>query len=498
MKTKNPRPRHNEARSLGLDRQITRRDFVGATLIGSGAILLGAPAPAFSQGLPTSWNGYAGIGDYSRSNGNIASVVNAAHGIRDGIYEARIDSAPQVDELYDLIIVGGGFAGLIAAYEFHKARPNSRCLVLDNHPVFGGEAKQNQMLVDGVMLTGPQGSNDAVIPRPDNNYAHVADTMSAVVGLRPEHRWLVTLPLFHANAQYYCIAPAIAVGASVALTSTFSASQWLRQARDLSATHASLFAAPIRMILARRPADAPAVRLEHVWFAQNLGARHYDEFAALAGCRPRQLYGMTETVAIVCADVCDPYRNDTIGPPIEGRPVVLRNPETGADAPLGEEAQPGEPAELVLGGVPGADIFLEYLDDPAATGRSLVQRDGTTWFHTGDMVARVAGNGALRFVGRRDDVIKVSGENVSLTEVEATLAQAPGVLECAVLGRPDPVRDMVPVAYVVPRDREHPPAVSDLAEWSERNLAAAARPRDWHLIEALPRTSVGKVRRFKL
>jgi crotonobetaine/carnitine-CoA ligase len=212
----------------------------------------------------------------------------------------------------------------------------------------------------------------------------------------------------------------------------------------------------------------------------------------LAGCRPRQLYGMTETVAIVCADVSDPYRNDTIGPPIEGRPVVLRNPETGADAPA------GEPAELVLGWVPGADIFLEYLDDPAATSRSLVQRDGATWFRTGDMVARAAGSGALRFIGRRDDVIKVSGENVSLTEVEATLAQAPGVLECAVLGRPDPVRDMVPVAYVVPRDQAHPPAVSELAEWSERNLAAAARPRDWHLIEALPRTSVGKVRRFKL
>jgi spermidine dehydrogenase len=168
-------PQHGEARSLGLNRNITRRDFVGATLIGSGAILLGAPAPAFAQGLTTSWNGYAGIGDYSRSNGNIASVVNAAHGVRDGIYEARIGSAPQADEPYDLIIVGGGFAGLIAAYEFHRARPNSRCLVLDNHPVFGGEAKQNQMLVDGVMLTGPQGSNDAIVPRADNNYAHVVD-----------------------------------------------------------------------------------------------------------------------------------------------------------------------------------------------------------------------------------------------------------------------------------------------------------------------------------
>jgi crotonobetaine/carnitine-CoA ligase len=343
-----------------------------------------------------------------------------------------------------------------------------------------------------VMFTSGTTSEPKGVVLTQQNYAYVADTMSAIVGLRPEHRWLVTLPLFHANAQYYCIAPAIAVGASIALTSAFSASQWLRQARDLAATHASLFAAPIRMILARRPPDAQAAALQHVWFAQNLGAQHYEEFSALVGCRPRQLYGMTETVAIVCADVSDPYRNDTIGPPIAGRGVSLENPETGT-AP-----EPGQPGELVLAGVPGRDLFLEYLDDPAATGRAFDRRDGTTWFRTGDMVSRAAGSGALRFVGRRDDVIKVSGENVSLTEVEAILAQAPGVLECAVLGRPDPVRDMVPAAYIVPRDREHPPAVADLAAWAERNLASAARPRDWHLIDALPRTSVGKVRRFKL
>jgi spermidine dehydrogenase len=165
---------NDELDRLGVGANITRRDFLGSTLIGSGAILLGAAAPAFAQELGSRWNGYAGIGDYARSNGNIASVVNAAHGIRDGIYEARIGDAPVIDELYDLIIVGGGFAGLIAAYEFRKTHPNGRCLVLENHPVFGGEAKQNQMLVDGVMLTGPQGSNDAVMPSADNTYAHVA------------------------------------------------------------------------------------------------------------------------------------------------------------------------------------------------------------------------------------------------------------------------------------------------------------------------------------
>ncbi len=168
-----PGPIGTDARALGLYSAITRRDFIGSTLIGSGAMLLGAAAPGFAQSLASGWNGYCGVGDYSRSNGNIASVVNAAHGVRDGIYEAKIASAREVDEPYDLIIVGGGFAGLIAAYEFHKARPKGRCLVLENHPVFGGEAKQNQMRVDGVMLTGPQGSNDAVVPRPDNTYAHV-------------------------------------------------------------------------------------------------------------------------------------------------------------------------------------------------------------------------------------------------------------------------------------------------------------------------------------
>ena len=53
--------------------------------------------------------------------------------------------------------------------------------------------------------------------------------------------------------------------------------------------------------------------------------------------------------------------------------------------------------------MPGEDLFLEYLDDPAATGRSLARQDGITWFRTGDVV-RNTGDGALRFVGRRGEV----------------------------------------------------------------------------------------------
>ena len=89
-------------RSLGMDAPITRRDFLGATLIGSGAMLLGTPPPANAQGLTSDWNGYAGIGDYARSNGNVASVVNAAHGVRDGWGRAGKEAQRAVKQILSI------------------------------------------------------------------------------------------------------------------------------------------------------------------------------------------------------------------------------------------------------------------------------------------------------------------------------------------------------------------------------------------------------------
>lgn len=342
-----------------------------------------------------------------------------------------------------------------------------------------------------VMFTSGTTSEPKGVVLTQANYAHVAAAMSSVVALTSADRWYVTLPLFHANAQYYCFAPAIAVGASVALTASFSASGWVQGARELAVTHASLFAAPIRMILARTPSSTEPLQLAHVWFAQSLGAGHYEQFASLVGVRPRQLYGMTETVAIVCADDNPRATHDVIGHPIPGREVRVVDPLSG------EEAVPDAPGELVVAGAPGHDLFAGYLASDGGVRSVFTADDRGTWFPTGDLVARDA-QGVLRFVGRVDDVIKVAGENVSLTEVEATLAQAPGVLEVAVVARPDPIRDQVPVAYYVAKDPTQPPSPEELAAWAAQNLPSAARPREWHLIDALPRTSVGKVRRFRI
>lgn len=165
-----------EDRLLGLDAGITRRDFIGSSLIGTGAALMYARAPAFIgragaqtmphplSGMGPDWTGPGGIGDYSKANGNTHEVINDGHGIRNGDYEKMFKDAIASNETYDLVVVGGGFSGLSAAYRYHEDRPRGSVLILDNHAIFGGEAKQNEFEVDGVHLWAPQGSNGTVFP----------------------------------------------------------------------------------------------------------------------------------------------------------------------------------------------------------------------------------------------------------------------------------------------------------------------------------------------
>lgn len=147
---------------------ITRRDFVNGVLAGCGAALVpgcahvpdAAPSSLAPSGSP--WTGYGGVGDYSWSNGNTQAVIEAAHGIRDRLYPSP--SGVAIDESFDLVIVGGGFSGMTAAYEFSKRRgAGHTCLLLENHPVMGGEARQNEFDVDGRRLTAPQGSNAGLV-----------------------------------------------------------------------------------------------------------------------------------------------------------------------------------------------------------------------------------------------------------------------------------------------------------------------------------------------
>jgi spermidine dehydrogenase len=154
---------------LGLDRTITRRDFIhGSSLVLGGAVTgIGTAAAqsdyAFDVG--PGWYGPGGVGDYAASHGNTPDVVRVAHEIRAGRFDDPLRDAIDSGETYDLVVVGGGFSGLSAAHHFRRLHPSGRALVLDNHPIFGGEAKRNEFDVDGYRLTGPQGSNDFRVQR---------------------------------------------------------------------------------------------------------------------------------------------------------------------------------------------------------------------------------------------------------------------------------------------------------------------------------------------
>ena len=153
--------------SLGLQQDITRRDFLNATLLASGGALLASVSPAQllaqqagkNQAISDDWTGYGGVGDYANSNGNTNAVLEAGHRIRDGEFETEPANFADTGETYDCVVVGGGISGLAASLIFQrKAGEGKTCLVLDNHPMFGGEAKRNEFLVDGQRLLAHQGS----------------------------------------------------------------------------------------------------------------------------------------------------------------------------------------------------------------------------------------------------------------------------------------------------------------------------------------------------
>jgi spermidine dehydrogenase len=158
-------------KTLGTERDITRRDFLNAALLASGGVLLTTATPAellraqsttnaaLGPSPSDDWTGYGGVGDYANSNGNTNAVLEAGHQIRDGVFDTLPVSAIDTGEIYDCVVVGGGISGLAAALIFQrKAGEGKTCLVLDNHPIFGGEAKRNEFVVDGHRLTAHQGS----------------------------------------------------------------------------------------------------------------------------------------------------------------------------------------------------------------------------------------------------------------------------------------------------------------------------------------------------
>ena len=155
----------------------------------------------------------------------------------------------------------------------------------------------------------------------------------------------------------------------------------------------------------------------------------------------------------------------------------------------GREVPHGTPGEVV---VRGPNVFFEYWGNEAATSEAL--RNG--WYHTGDIGVRDA-DGYFTIHDRKKNMIISGGENIYPAEVERVLHTHPAVREAAVIGRPDPKWQEVPVAYVMLRDGARVEADA-LQQHVAAELARFKVPRDFVFVDDLPRNVLGKVQHFRL
>ena len=158
-------------KALGMGARICRRDFLNSSLLAAGGLLLSSVTP--EQLLQREdWTGYSGVGDYANANGNTFEVMSAGHQIRNGVFTALPPDTIDTGEIFDCVVVGGGISGLAAALFLQQyGGPGLSCLVLENHPIFGGEAKRNEFVVDGQRIMGPQGSDHFQVPYPHSSIA---------------------------------------------------------------------------------------------------------------------------------------------------------------------------------------------------------------------------------------------------------------------------------------------------------------------------------------
>lgn len=200
----------------------------------------------------------------------------------------------------------------------------------------------------------------------------------------------------------------------------------------------------------------------------------------------RDGFGQTETTLQIGNPPGEPIVYGSMGKPLPGYDVILRDPATGEIGDEGEICLQLDPRP--------AGLTQGYWGDEAKTAEAFA--DGV--YHTGDVASRDA-EGYITYVGRADDVFKASDYRLSPFELESVLIEHEAVAEAAVVPSPDPLRLAVPKAYVVLTAGWRPDAdtAKDILRFCRENLAPYKRIRRIEFTE-LPKTISGKIRRVEL
>jgi crotonobetaine/carnitine-CoA ligase len=304
------------------------------------------------------------------------------------------------------------------------------------------------------------------------------------LGLREDDVLYCPYPLFHLDAAVMTVAPALLLRGVAAIGERFSVSRYWDEVRMFKATVFDFMGATLTMLWKQPP--SPRDREHHARLGWGVPLPDWaGAFEQRFGCRLVELYGSTEVGAILYTPQGAPRRAGSCGKVLQRWDVKLLD-EHGFEVPI------GEPGELVVRPNEPSVIMDGYWAMPEATLAAF----RNLWFHTGDLLKRDA-DGYFYFVGRRKDIVRRRGENISAAEVEMGLETHPEVLACAVFGVPSEMTEEEVMACVVRRPGAALTAPA-LAEHAAGRLARFMVPRFIRFMAALPMTPTDKVEKFRL
>lgn len=361
------------------------------------------------------------------------------------------------------------------------ARPEARVLLIgeDWGPSAGAVELDQAGAADPAMIMYTSGTTGV----PKGAVLSHANLLAGAAAVVLAWRWtsrdrlLLCLPLFHAHGLAVGLHGTLVSGGSAVMQAGFDVDAVLDGIAEHEAT--MFFGVPTmytRLVASPRVGELAGLRL-CVSGSAPLPADVWHDVARLGGQEVIERYGMTETLMNVSNPFDGARKPGSVGFPLPGVELRLAG-------------EPGEPAEIQ---VRGPNVFAGYWQRPEATAESFTA-DG--WFRTGDLGVRDA-DGYLSIVGRSKELILTGGFNVYPREVEDVLARHPGVAEVAVAGVPSTEWGETVAAYVVPVDRDRF-EMAELEALAVAELASFKRPRQWHLVAALPRNAMGKVVRHEL
>ena len=320
--------------------------------------------------------------------------------------------------------------------------------------------------------------------------ASIAERVEAQYGVNRNDVCYSPMPLFHGNALMALWAPAVRVGATVALAPKFSASGFLQDVRRYGATYFTYVGKALTYVLGtpERPDDADNT-LER-GFGNEASDLDIERFQARFGCRIIEGYGSSEGGAVIVRVPDMPAGSLGVGAP----GVIVANPDTMQECPRarfddGGKLLNAEEATGEIVNTQGLERFEGYYrNDEAFAHRS---RNG--WYWSGDLAYRDE-KGFFWFAGRSADWLRVDGENFAAAPVERIMARLPGVAAAAVYAVPDALSgDQVMVALELVTGASLDP--STLAPFLEAqpDLGTKWAPRFVRIVDPMPLTGSNKV-----